>query len=114
MSIHPSDSMKRIAERISQYVEKPITATAMAVSFDEKPMILVSRDLLFIGCYLLEDIRKNLADNTVGIGPMKVVISAIHTHTGPAYPCFGRMKIGASFRKLLEQFLPEGKRSFHV
>ena len=100
----------QFAERISQYVEKPITATAMAVSSDEEQMILVSCDLLFVGYYLLEDIRKNLAHNTVGIDPMKVVISAIHTHTGPEYPCFGRIKITASFRKMLEPFLPEGKK----
>lgn len=100
----------QFAERISQYVEKPITATAMAVSSDEEQMILVSCDLVAIGYNLLEDIRKNLADNTVGIDPMKVVISAIHTHTGPVYPRFGRMKITTSFRKMLEQFLPEGKK----
>lgn len=100
----------QFAERISQYVEKPITATAMAVSSDEEQMILVSCDLVAIGYNLLEDIRKNLADNTVGIDPMKVVISAIHTHTGPVYPRFGRIKITTSFRKMLEQFLPEGKK----
>ena len=100
----------QFAERISQYVEKPITATAMAVSSEEEQMILVSCDLVSIGYNLLEDIRKNLADNTVGIDPMKVVISAIHTHTGPVYPRVGRMKITTSFRKMLEQFLPEGKK----
>ena len=100
----------QFAERISQYVEKPITATAMAVSSEEEQMILVSCDLVAIGYNLLEDIRKNLADNTVGIDPMKVVISAIHTHTGPVYPRVGRMKITTSFRKMLEQFLPEGKK----
>ena len=100
----------QFAERISQYVEKPITATAMAVSSEEEQMILVSCDLVAIGYNLLEDIRKNLADNTVGIDPMKVVISAIHTHTGPVYPRFGRMRITTSFRKMLEQFLPEGKK----
>ncbi len=100
----------QFAERISQYVEKPITATAMAVSSEEEQMILVSCDLVAIGYNLLEDIRENLADNTVGIDPMKVVISAIHTHTGPVYPRFGRMRITTSFRKMLEQFLPEGKK----
>ena len=52
----------QFAERISQYVEKPITATAMAVSSEEEQMILVSCDLVAIGYNLLEDIRKNLAE----------------------------------------------------
>ena len=100
----------QFAERISQYVEKPITATAMAVSSEEEQMILVSCDLVSIGYNLLEDIRRNLADNKVGIDPMKVVISAIHTHTAPVFPYPGRIKITTSFRKMLEQFLPEGKK----
>ena len=32
----------QFAERISEYVEKPITATAMAVTTDDEQMVLVS------------------------------------------------------------------------
>jgi len=35
----------QFAERISEYVEKPLTATAMAVSSDDVQMIIVSCDL---------------------------------------------------------------------
>ena len=39
----------QFAERISEYVEKPITATAMAVTDGEEQMTLVSCDLVSIG-----------------------------------------------------------------
>lgn len=99
----------QFAERISEYVEKPITATAMAVSSEEEQMVLVSCDLVAVGWNLVELVRAKLADNTVGLDPMKVVMSAIHTHTAPVYPRVGRLQITTSFRKMLEQFLPEGK-----
>ena len=43
----------QFAERISEYVEKPITATAMAVSDGNEQMILVSCDLVSIGANLV-------------------------------------------------------------
>lgn len=101
----------QFAERISQYVEKPITATAMAVSSDEEQMILVSCDLVAISYNLVEAVRSRLEGNMVGIDPMKVVISAIHTHTGPVYPRYGRFKdLKSSPRAILEALLPEGKK----
>ena len=101
----------QFAERISQYVEKPITATAMAVSSDTEQMVLVSCDLVAVSYNLLEAVRSKLEGNTVGLDPMKVVISAIHTHTGPVYPRHGRLKdIRTSPRKILEVLLPEGKK----
>ena len=39
----------QFAERISEYVEKPLTATAMAVSTDEDQMVIVSVDIVSIG-----------------------------------------------------------------
>ena len=100
----------QFAERISEYVEKPLTATAMAVSSGEEQMVLVSCDLCAIGWNLVELVRERLEGNLVGLDPMKVVLSAIHTHTGPVYPRVGRLNITTSFRKMLEQFLPEGKK----
>ena len=75
----------QFAERISEYVEKPITATAMAVTDGEEQMTLVSCDLVSIGWNLVQAVRKNLEGNTLGIDPMKIVLNAIHTHTGPVY-----------------------------
>ena len=100
----------QFAERISQYVEKPITATAMAVTSDAEQMTLVACDLVSIGYNLVCDVRARLEGNALGIDPMKVVISAIHTHTGPVYPRHGRIKGQRTFRSLLEAYLPEGRK----
>lgn len=100
----------QFAERISEYVEKPITATAFAVSSEKDQMILVSCDLVSISANLVDAVRERLADNKVGIDPSKVVLSAIHTHTGPTYSRKGRITATASSRTLLEQMLPVDKK----
>lgn len=103
----------QFAERISEYVEKPLTATAFAVDNGKEQMVLCSCDLVSISFNLVESIREKLADNTVGLDPEKIVISAIHTHTGPVYPRKQRVsKYGGvtGFRNELERFLPEDKK----
>jgi len=103
----------QFAERISEYVEKPLTATALAVATEEDQMIMVTTDLVGVSYNLVEAIREKLADNTVGLDPMKVFISAIHTHTGPGYTRYNRShKYGKSlsFRALIESELPPDKK----
>ena len=104
----------QFAERISEYVEKPLTATAMAVEAGAEQMVLVSTDLVGVGGNLMDRIRERLADNGLGLDPMKVIISAIHTHTGPVYPRQGyvakTLGLGKSFRTLLESELPADRK----
>ncbi len=104
----------QFAERISEYVEKPLTATAMAVECDSDQMIMVSTDLVGVSYNLVEAIRAKLAGNDLGIDVNKVIISAIHTHTGPVYPR-GQLQAkvatnSGSFRALLEGQLPAGRK----
>ncbi|MBE6541582.1 MAG: hypothetical protein E7672_03965 [Ruminococcaceae bacterium] len=102
----------QFAERISEYVEKPITATALAVSNGDEQMILVSCDLVSVYGNLLDAVRDNLKDNTLGIDPMKIVMSAIHTHTGPVVPGSSRAKKAFTFtkiRELIEENLAPGR-----
>ena len=100
----------QFAERISEYVEKPLTATALAVSNEEDQMVLVSVDLGSLGWSLLQAVRERLAGNTVGLDPMKIIIAAIHTHTGPVYRSRSRQPSDVSLRQLLESLLPAGKK----
>jgi len=100
----------QFAERISEYVEKPLTATAMAVSSDDEQMILVSCDLVSTSANLVDAVRAELKDNDLGIDPDKVVLSAIHTHTGPAYTRTRRSKSKASHKSALLQLLPPDKK----
>ena len=104
----------QFAERISEYVEKPLTATAMAVEAGGEQMVLVSTDLVGVGGNLMDAIRETLAGNDAGLDPSKVIISAIHTHTGPVYPRQGyvakNLNMGHSFRTLLESELPPDRK----
>ncbi len=107
----------QFAERISEYVEMPITATAMAVSAGDEQMVLVSVDLLDVSDNLVNDLRNRLTVNTVGLNPMKVVWAAIHNHTGPSYPRINKQSRylsdstdSTSFRGLLEPMLPPDKK----
>ena len=104
----------QFAERISEYVEKPITATAMAVEAGGDQVVMISCDIVGVSFNLVEAVREKLADNKVGLDPMKIVISAIHTHTAPGYPRLNRTAsatgMSHSFRTLLESELPPDKK----
>lgn len=111
----PVSLVGQFAERISQYVEKPVTATALAVDSGEDQMVLCSVDLVGVSYYLLNVIRDRLKNNTVGLDPMKVVVSATHPHTAPGYTGRGINRTSlnsssSSFRKLLESELPADKK----
>lgn len=99
----------QFAERISEYVEKPLTATAMAVTTDDEQMILVSCDLVAIATNLLEAVRENLKGKVSGLDTEKIILHAIHTHTGPIYN--RRKNISEkSAREVLKDMLPDGRK----
>lgn len=117
VSITPDKKVSLVgqfAERISEYVEKPIVATALAVSTEEDQMVLVSCDLEGLSAVLRDSVRKKLEKNDLGLDPMKVIMSVTHTHCGPEYKGAGNSstKYGGTvtFRQLIERELPEGKR----
>lgn len=74
----------QFAERISEWVEKPLTATAMAVECGNEQMVIVSCDLAGTSHWLTVKVRELLKDNEEGLDPEKVILCAIHTHTGYA------------------------------
>ena len=102
----------QFAERISEYVEKPLTATAMAIDAGDDQAIIVGCDLSCIEWGLLENIRKILENNDVGLDVNKIVISAIHTHTGPKYAGqrSRRQQVGGTNRAAMESFLAPGQK----
>ena len=107
----------QFAERISEYVEKPLTVTALALESGDTQGVIVSCDLGSVAWTLVEDVRARLADNKEGLDPKYVMISAIHTHTGPSYAGQRRSAkyttqkqtggIG-SLREMLETYMPAG------
>ena len=104
----------QFAERISEYVEKPLTVTALVADDGKEQMILVSTDLVGVYWTLLQSVRERIAKINPEIDPMKIVISAIHTHTGPVLPAQGRLhNVGDGtldpLQVTVKQFLAEGQ-----
>jgi len=103
----------QFAERISEYVEKPITVTALSVLSGEEQAIFVSCDLVGVPSNLVDEVRFRLKDNACGIDPMKIVLNSIHTHTGPEFPRMQRTAIAFSSstpKMIIKSLLPAGKR----
>ena len=107
----------QFAERISEYVEKPLTATAMAVECGGEQAIFCSVDLATVSWVLYESVIERISEISKNIDPDKVIINAIHTHTGPGYT--GWIENAASkytnsssgpARNMLEKYLPAGKK----
>ncbi len=110
----PVSLVGQFAERISEYEEKPLTATAFALECDGQQMVLVNADLVGISCVFLETVKKKLADNNMGLDPEMVVVSCIHTHTGPGYTGRGvntkNRGSYSSFSTLIKKQLPPDKK----
>ena len=104
----------QFAERISEYVEKPLTATAFAVEAGGEQFVLCSCDLGSVSHWLVVDVRERLAGNTVGLDPSKVILNAIHTHTGPVFPggqiTSRKTGVISNLRTLLESYLRPGQK----
>ncbi len=101
----------QFAERISQYVEKPITITAMAIDSGDDHAIMCSVDLLMMRRPVVQEVRERLTGNALGIDPNKVLFSAIHTHTAPVVPNNSKVSaVRSGFRTLLEPYIPTGKK----
>ena len=103
----------QFAERISEYVEKPLTATVMAIECNGEQAVFVSCDLAVVSRNLVEDIRVKLSGNSLGLDPKKIIFNAIHTHTGPGYPVSDSTSNGGtinSLRRILEGFLAPGQK----
>ena len=112
----PCSLQGQFAERISEYVEKPVTATALAFDSGNDQAVFCSVDLVTVTEKLCERIKNNIRNNNEGLDVDKVIISAIHTHTGPGYT-EREMSIESevltatgTFRNLLEENLPSGRK----
>lgn len=96
-------------ERISEYVEDKISATAMAVESGDQQAIFVSCDLTGFGSTMVPAVRKEFAKLTDEVVPEKLIINATHTHTSVGFNLHnaaqGKSILG---QNILEEFLPEG------
>ena len=99
----------QFAERISEYVETPITVTALAVTSGDEQMIICSCDLVSIGKNLLEKVREKIKKENNDIDTDKVIISAVHNHTSHVYYRGENLSYNR-VREILNSYLPEEKQ----
>jgi len=95
-------------DRISQYVEDDITATAMAVEADGDVMILVSCDVVKVSTAAMETIREKLIAMAPDFPVEKLIVSATHSHTSLSIADpkpFGPYGSGST-AAILQEFMP--------
>ncbi len=92
-------------ERISQYTETEITATAMAIESEGAQLIICSCDMEGIGYNLVCGVREKLKA-VEGIDPEMVIIHATHSHTSIKYTSKRRVSLDGSLN-LLSKYLGE-------
>ncbi len=110
--------------RISQAVETPVMATALALESRgadgvAEQAILASCDLVAIRKGVIEEVRERLKDRLPDFDPAKLVLNATHTHTAPEV-VEGRYEIPdegvmrpAEYRKfLVEQLADAAERAW--
>lgn len=95
-------------ERISEYVESEITATAMAVEADGDCMIMVSADLTSVSEHILNKARDKFAAICPEVDPKKIIVAATHTHTSHT---LGQKDPSSSgfigIKDLMNEYLPQ-------
>ena len=96
-------------ERISEYVESDITATAMAIEADGDQAVMVSVDVVGLTEAALEIIREKLVKVTDEIDPMKLMVNVTHTHTSLRIANPQKKDDPRDTKGILREFLPEGK-----
>ena len=69
--------------RVSEGIADPITATALALDVGSDHAVMVSCDFVCIADALRDAVRSRVAALCPGLDPMKIILNATHTHTGP-------------------------------
>ncbi|MBR4767823.1 MAG: hypothetical protein IK088_02485, partial [Lachnospiraceae bacterium] len=111
VSITPDKSISLVGqfyERISEYVETPITMTAFAAVKDGEQMTIVSCDLTGLSDLFVDDVR-SLCKDIKGFEPEKLIMNATHTHTSHTFIQGDRnTKNMSSGLKVLSRYMKPG------
>ena len=99
----------QFVERISEYVETPITVTALVLETNDEQMIICSCDLVNIDENLLKNVRDAVKVQNSEINTDKIILSAIHTHTSHVYS-YGVNASFARTKEIIDSFLPPEKQ----
>lgn len=72
----------QLHERTATGIKDDLYAKALVIESDDKFVVFIGVDALFVSGSVVEDVRKRL-EQKLGLAPENVMISATHTHTGP-------------------------------
>ena len=105
----------QFAERISEYVEKQITVTALAIDAGQEHVIFCSCDLVGTDWNLVLGVRERIREKQTSIEPENIILSATHIHTGPGYGNTNRTTMGgrrsfSGYRETLTKYLLPGQK----
>ena len=76
--------MGQFIERISEYTETEVTATAVAISVGDDSVVFCSCDLVGVTAGLVSAVREKITA-AGGPDPDKIIICATHSHTSLCY-----------------------------
>ncbi|MBQ8396942.1 MAG: hypothetical protein IJX53_01945 [Clostridia bacterium] len=94
-------------ERVSQYVETPITVTAMAIEASGDQAVICSVDIESVDPVLPAGVRANVAAANIGLDPAKIIFAATHSHTSFVYEGSHDSGLGALAKYLGTEESPE-------
>lgn len=94
----------QLYERLSEYVESDITATAMAVESEDDQVIFVSVDIVKVANKLIDRARDIFSSLNNEFDPKKIIVSATHTHTSHKTD-----PQSTEAKDILMEFMPKGK-----
>lgn len=95
-------------ERITDVVRDHLYVNTLAIECGEDNAIFCACDLVSVSHILLEKVREILAEKYPNVPADSVVLSAIHTHTGPSYAHRSdASSVSGSALHILEKYMPE-------
>ncbi|MBR3849305.1 MAG: hypothetical protein IKM36_02310 [Oscillospiraceae bacterium] len=111
VSITPENKKIRLAgqfvERISEYVETPITATSLAIEDGTEQLIICSCDIVKIGRNVMRRVREKVAEMDATVPLDKIIVGATHSHTSHVYDYEVQ---GNGAKEILNEYLPPEKQ----
>jgi len=105
-------------DRRSTGVHDPLYARSMAVSDGERRIVLCVADLIWVPQETVAEVR-NRVQQELGLPPQNLILSAIHTHTGPdteredAYTASLPDRLVESVRRALADLSPANLKAAH-
>ena len=95
----------QFCERISEYVETPVCATALALDTGDDSVVFCACELESIGMNLIQGVRARLAETIPDFDSRKLIVSATHTHTSIQYT--SHTIDSGSTLSVLKQYTPD-------